>query len=363
MHSAPAATGAEAISRLAFDQAPLACLAVPVVVTVLTGPDWSEQAGPLPWLVSLVLVGLPHGAADLAVSRTAWRGWRLVGVWCGYLAAMIVVTAGFTAAPTVTLALFACLSAWHFGHAETTTALWPQQPPGPAALASGCAVLAAPLCAWPAETADVARRLLVLTAAGHAVSPEQVRVLGCLLGLLAVLAIGWTLLFGCRDRLPRTLGHVGLLAALGGLTHPLFSVGLSFLVWHAWRQMKPLAVEMTGAEPESWRSLGAAVLRIHAAALPLLLPAWAALGTAWWAWSPTHSLGDLAILSIGGYLVVTPAHELLGDLRPGASSLRRRGYCTTDLLPLVEPPIGAPAGSGRPAVGMSSRWSSSRTCR
>ena len=48
--------------------------------------------------------------------------------------------------------------------------------------------------------------------------------------------------------------------------------------------------------------------------LPLLVPAWATLGLAWWAWSPHHTLHDLAILSIGGYLVVTPAHELLGDL-------------------------------------------------
>ena len=38
-------------------------------------------------------------------------------------------------------------------------------------------------------------------------------------------------------------------------------------------------------------------------------------------------------------------------------------YCTTDLLPSVEPPIGAPSGSGRPAVGMPSRWSSSRIWR
>lgn len=38
-------------------------------------------------------------------------------------------------------------------------------------------------------------------------------------------------------------------------------------------------------------------------------------------------------------------------------------HCTTDLLPSVEPPIGAPSGSGRPAVGMPSRCSSSRTWR
>ncbi len=38
-------------------------------------------------------------------------------------------------------------------------------------------------------------------------------------------------------------------------------------------------------------------------------------------------------------------------------------YCTTLLLPSVEPPIGAPSGSGRPAVGMPSRCSSARIAR
>ena len=42
---------------------------------------------------------------------------------------------------------------------------------------------------------------------------------------------------------------------------------------------------------------------------------------------------------------------------------KTRGYCETLLLPSVEPPIGAPSGRGRPAVGTPSRWSSARTSR
>jgi hypothetical protein len=55
-------------------------------------------------------------------------------------------------------------------------------------------------------------------------------------------------------------------------------------------------------------------VHIHRAALPLLVPAWVAIGAAWWLWSPDHSPRSLAIASIAAYLVVMPAHEFLGDL-------------------------------------------------
>lgn len=352
---------AELVSRLAFERFPLACLAVPAAVAAVVGPAWSERIAPLPWIVSLVIVGLPHGATDFAVSRTTWHGWRLASLWLAYVASMVMVAAGFTAAPACSLALFTLLSAWHFGLADADARGVPPDGRAVAAVAHGCLVLAAPLAVWPAATADVASRLIALTVDGPVVSPDQARALGGMLGVVGILALVWELLsarHGDGGRVPRGLGEIGVITAVGSLTHPLFAVGLYFLIWHAWRQMAPLARDVTGVAPRSWPELGAAIVRIHAAALPLLLPAWAAIGTAWWAWSPTHSLLDLAVLSIGGYLVVTPAHELLGVRR--ASRLATR-HCTTDLLPSVEPPIGAPAGMGRPAVGMSSRCSSSRT--
>ena len=49
----------------------------------------------------------------------------------------------------------------------------------------------------------------------------------------------------------------------------------------------------------------------------------------------------------------------ISGLRPAKRTAARsrwpEPYCTTDLLPSVEPPIGAPSGSGRPAVGTPSR--------
>jgi Brp/Blh family beta-carotene 15,15'-monooxygenase len=334
MKTIATAADEQPFSLLAFRWLPLACLAVPTVIAAAIGPRWTEHIAPLPWIASLVFVGLPHGATDFAVSRTAWHGWPLAGLWLGYVVSIVIVAAGFIAAPAVTLALFVVLSAWHFGLADVDAGPPVSHVRALAALARGCAVLAPPLWFWPSASADVATSLMTLAAAnGPAISSYQALALGSILGTVGVFAIGWETL-GTRPRpagyLPRLLGETGVIAALGCLTHPLFSVGLVFLVWHGWRQMEPLAHQITGVTPRCWRTLATAIVRIHAAASPLLVPTLAAIAAVWWTRSPTHSLQDLAVLSIGCYLVVTPAHELLGELHasgmadtPGIKRVRR----------------------------------------
>ena len=109
------------------------------------------------------------------------------------------------------------------------------------------------------------------------------------------------------------LAAIGLLEAT---TDPLFAVGCYFLGWHAWRQMRLLAPALGCGPITGAQSLLAALGRIHAAALPLLVPTWAAMAAAWW-WLPaTHVSRDargLAILSLAVYVVVTPSHDLLMD--------------------------------------------------
>lgn len=304
-----------------FRWIPLACLAVPAGVAAVIGPGWTERIAPLPWMLSLVFCGLPHGAADYAISRARWSGWPLAGLWLTYGLSMIAVAAVFAWAPVFALATFACLSAWHFGVAHAAAGPPAAGGRAVAAAARGCMVLAAPLWFWSAATASAASELVTLVVPdGPHVTADQARAAGGILGSLGLLAIVVEVIASCRAGapagLPLLLGEVGVILALGAVTHPLFSVGLYFLVWHGWRQMEPLARAVTGSSPRSWPQLLGAVGRVHAAALPLLVPAWAALGLAWWAWSPDHTLHDLAILSVGGYLVVTPAHELLGDLGP-----------------------------------------------
>lgn len=316
-------TADDRFAALVFHALPLACLAVPAVVAAVTGPEWTVVAAPLPWLVSLVFVGLPHGAADLAVSRRVWRGWPLTGLWAAYAGIMSIVAAGFMAAPSLALAMFAFLSCWHFGLADADLRVHPPRDLGSrglAAAARGCVVLAVPLLVWPGATAEAAMDLVRLASpAAAAVGPGDVHRTGALLAVVGIVAITLEGVAcagrpACVATWARGLLDLIVIGASGWLTDPLFSVGMYFLVWHGWRQMQPLTAIIDGRPPRSWLQLASALRTIHAAALPLLLPTWLALVCASWAWSPGRSPRDVAILSIGAYLVVTPAHELLGDL-------------------------------------------------
>jgi len=83
--------------------------------------------------------------------------------------------------------------------------------------------------------------------------------------------------------------------------------------------MRPLMAVITpsaaGDDPPAGdlTTLLRGVAAVHIAALPLLIPTWAALGAGWWLLSPSHSPRDLAVLSLAVYLVVTPSHEALVD--------------------------------------------------
>jgi len=345
---------------IGFRIVPLGVILAAAVAGWLGGRGWSERLGPLPWLVSLVVVGLPHGAADLAVTRRIGRG-SAVRMFSLYLACMVAVFAVFMAAPVPLIVLFAALSVWHFGmgHADG------QSPPvGPglepqlrAALARGGPVLGVPLAAWPAATADVVVRLVALVGspgqadrARAAFTPEAIRAVG--IGLVALGAVVLVAEARASRRVPGALRRsldtaidVGVIGLLGLTTDPLFAVGLSFLMWHAWRHLWLLAPLVTAVEPHDGPTLWRALVRLHTAALPLLVPTWGVMLAAWWWLSPTHSARDLALLSLAVYLVVTPSHDLLIDL------LRSRAHTHCESVP--EPSIVSPSCAARLASSSS----------
>lgn len=310
---------------LAFRRLPLACLAAAAVAGGSLGPGWSARAAAIPWLIALAVVGLAHGATDLAVSRRLCSTTLRVRVWAAYAATMAAVAVASALAPLAVLVLFVLLSAWHFGHAAAEADMRERECPAgtiwAAALARGGWMLGVPLAIWPAATAHTAADLLRLTGqAEHAVTAAAhvtaIRGLGLALLAMATVAAAseWAASARRHDRARcrrRLLSEVGTTAAIGFATDPLFSMGMTFLVWHSWRQIAPLAAALGVSPPTSWGTMRRAVVRVHGAALPLLLPAWSMIGGAWWVLSPAHTARDLALLSIAAYLVVTPAHECL----------------------------------------------------
>ena len=189
--------GASGFEQRVFRILPLACLATAGLAGLAFGPGWSARWAPVPWIVSLLVVGLPHGAADLAVTQRLCRRTARLGrgnaavarVFAVYVAVMATVLALLAFAPVALVLLFACLSIWHFGmsHADcqspAVTAAW--RPRLVAALARGAAVLGVPLAVWPAETAAIVTRILALVDAGPTAAdwfaPAGVRAAGCVL--------------------------------------------------------------------------------------------------------------------------------------------------------------------------------------
>lgn len=323
--SGAAESGAAAFERIAFRDVPLAILAGAATLAMVAGPDWTEAAGPWVWIVSLVFVGLPHGAADFTLGRFLAAGSirDLVLGSLSYLGGMACVTAAFMLAPVATILLFSLVSIWHFGigHRDTETGIggdettggvagWTQPPAAVLALARAGVVLGMPAAAWPVRTASVADRLVELLHAqqasrGPLFDPSTVRDAGWAVLAASAAAIVWEWARRRGRCSGWLLAEFGVFAAVGWFADPLFSVGIYYLCWHAWRHLRSVMPE------PGPRSLAASVFRIHLGGLPLLLPTLAAVGGLWWLLSPGLSPRDLAILSIGVYLVVTPSHDVL----------------------------------------------------
>lgn len=311
---------------LAFRIVPLVAFVAATVAGLALGPAWSVAAAPWPWLVSLVIVGLPHGAADFAVTRRMCGGPAAVAaLFAAYVALMAIVGGAFALVPLPVLVAFVALSGWHFGAAHADAQSPPlMRRPGALALAAvarGAPVLGVPLVAWPEASAGIAAAVAALAGAAPAVEPQAVRVTGLVLVALGVAALAveaWRTRLdpGGPARSGATLVDLAVIGLLEATTDPLFAVGCYFLGWHAWRQMRLLAPALGCGPIGDARSLLAALGRIHAAALPLLVPTWAAIAAAWWCLPATNVSRDprgLAILSLAVYIVVTPSHDLLMD--------------------------------------------------
>jgi Brp/Blh family beta-carotene 15,15'-monooxygenase len=362
--------------QLSFRVAPLAVLVTAAAASLLFGHAWSARMAAVPWLVAIVLIGLPHGAADLAVSRRLC-GWpATVRLFAVYAALMAAVTLAMVLAPQPTVVLFAALSVWHFGlsHAQGQSPPlpegWPWQ--AVAAVARGASVLGVPLAVWPAETAAVVTDLIRLVGWAQAgtppaFAPAAIRLTGICLTLTAMLALATEA--GASRHMPGALRRSGdtlvdllIIGLLGTSADPLFAIGFYFLCWHAWREMQPLMaviaqpagvfvqsqpagvfVQSQPAGSDQPTAGLATLVRelavVHAAALPLLIPTWTALAVGWWLLSPSHSPHDLAVLSLAVYLVVTPAHEALHDVLRAGGPLRRRQASPSEGRPTPSSPF------------------------
>lgn len=272
-----------------------------------------------PFSLSLILIGLPHGAVDLAVSSrlsgaTTWSA-SLRG-FVGYIILLVLVLAAACTFPMAVVMAFGLLSAWHFGTAD---ALDLNESVGKSshvswlvAAARGSFVLSLPFVFHSSSTCEVANRLLQLFGSNGPNVSEAIITpvfLGILCLAFVVLFVEWCFRISTGD-----IHYAGMLfleiaslVAAFAILHPLFAMGSYFLCWHSWRQTRRLIFLMEGEPVSITRS----VIRLHVRSLPLLIPTLLVVAAVLTWGLPDATIYDLAVLALAVFVVVTPPHQML----------------------------------------------------
>ena len=286
-----------------------------------------EAAGDWVWCLGLLVVGMPHGAYDLAAIRKASSSpRRAVSCFALYTATMVLCGAGLLLFPTATVAAFLLLAAYHFG---TSDCVWTRGLARfpvfdhLAGLGRGLVVIAAPFVFRPAESWSPFAEIAGSAGAAPTHLPETAAAAAA-----AVVLVGMCFTLARTLRPPTTLKEaleeclvILAVLVLSATTPPFFAVGVYFVAVHA---LGHCLRATTPGRPAPARPLLNA-WRVHVESLPLLIPSIAMVLAAAW----LH----------GG---ITPANIMLAFL----------GFCVVATLPhhLLWHPLGAPTGqadSGR----------------
>ena len=278
----------------------------------------------LPWTLSAVVLGLPHGAADPVVPfRLGGRPLRpgpLAAFCAGYLAVGVLYLGAWAALPTLSALAFLALTWAHWGQGDVYAlrALgWDRHLGGRAHLAAALVVrgalpMAVPLVAFPEVYADVVGAMAATFRPDGAEAARQTVLalprarLTVALGALLAGYAAWGAWMarqraGAWRTLALDLGEVAALAAFFALVPPLWSVGVYFCLWHALRHLERLAPVVAGGSAGRL-ALVAAPATVGALALVAALAVAVGAGG--------RPLGELGVYLVGIAALTVP-HALL----------------------------------------------------
>jgi len=325
--------------RLVFGMCPPFLL---LAAAILEGiHPYSDRLAGWPFLTSLLFIGLPHGAADLLVSArlnraTNWR--ESLGYFSGYSSLMLVVIAAIVITPLGSIIAFAMFSAWHFGAADSADVNeYAGETPraGPFTIAArGVLIVALPFMSQTASSLEIVDRLLQLFGSALA-SHDQwiIRTTSACLVVVALLiltaAIARCLVRGNIRVAGIEVFETGSILAAFMVLHPLFAMGLYFLVWHSWRHTRRVILLL---DEQRAASLGA-LARLHLRALPLLVPTLAGVVAVLWWRLPWPTAFDVSIVALAVFVVVTPPHHFLVERLHGRDWLGLPGMSSVSDQP------------------------------
>ena len=292
----------------------------------IIAPAVAKQFSAWPFVLALLIFGMPHGAADWVVQArlTGEKLFtrQLVG-FAEYLGLMLACSLFLVWQPGVFALLFLGLTIFHFGMADATAlridadgafARWSF------VLGRGLLLLAtvfatSPEAAW-APFAQISaafawkRETMWMPDLMHL---QKLSWLGVIAGAGFALA-GAIARWRCGRARKAGLDLIehALVAMLAVFADPLFAVGMFFLGVHAYRHTRRLACTRLVIEPPpAPAGFVRRLVRVHGISLPLMAPTVLCLIPICWLLGPFNAY-TLAVAGIVFYMITTLPHHLLG---------------------------------------------------
>ena len=294
----------------------------PLFLIVLAGAGafstaWVDAWWFLPFLISALLIGLPHGAADWGVlcrmvaRKDRGRSIKGVGIYSALLLAstfLVFVT------PPLGLAMFLVVSAWHFGGADAHDfgGQFRLKTRGNllrlTAASRGILIVTSPFVFRFTDMFGACEAWCTMLGSAW-ISAEYTKVfqdfvLGAFtLSAATALVVMLSLV---RASNARAAGWVGfetiLLIAIFAFLHPLFALGAYFLCWHSLRHIFHL---------RELRDPGAGLGWLYRLSGPFFFPSLVVIGILAWGTGSLQSPERAAIILLIFFAIVTPAHQWL----------------------------------------------------
>lgn len=304
---------------------PWAVLVVGCAIGIIA-PEIAKHFAAWPFVLALVIFGMPHGAADWVVRArlTGENFWaRQLAGFTGYLGLMLVCALFLVWQPGVSALLFLGLTIFHFGMTDASAlridadgafARW-SFVLGRGLLLLATMFAASPEVAWApfAQIADALAwkpEIMWMPDLAHL---QKLSWLGLIAGTGCATAgaiARWR--HGKSESAVLDLIEHALVAMLAAFADPLFAVGMFFLGVHAYRHSRRLACTRLVIEPPAApASFARRLTRVHGISLPLMVPTIFCLIPICWLLGPFNA-HTLAVAGIVFYMITTLPHHLLG---------------------------------------------------
>ena len=224
-----------------------------LLATLLLPAATVAAIAPYPFLLSLVFLGLPHGAWDhrvvAAVTGTRLSPGHLAGVCAAYLLPVALYAGLWVAAPAPAFALFIALSLIHWGQGDVAYLRMAEctgsgRPAWLTGLVRGAAPILLPVLRFPDDFARTASGVVGLFSEANPAhwvpSPLACGVGLLLLGAFVAIYLRFTwreYSRGDRAAARSDAAEIALLYTVFAVANPVLAVGMYFCLWHGARHI------------------------------------------------------------------------------------------------------------------------------